>query len=98
MTGTIVYALVASAVPVAVFLASEWIREPGAPAADRPGLFAVAMGFLWPLLLIAVVQCALYAAVRSRFALGFDPAHRFACWTARRNRPLLATFEDVVEA
>jgi hypothetical protein len=73
VTGTVVYALVASAVAVAVFLASERIREPGAPAADRPGLFAVAMGLLWPLLLIAVVQCALYAAVRSQTRVRVRP-------------------------
>jgi hypothetical protein len=66
VTGTIVYAGVALTVTVAMFLASEWMREPGSPAPDNPGLFAVTAGLLWPILLIAVVQCALYSTVLAR--------------------------------
>jgi len=73
VTGIIVYASVALIVAVGVFLAGEWIREPGAPAPDSPFLFAIAAGMLWPLLLIAVVQVAVYAGVRSRLRVRVRP-------------------------
>lgn len=66
MTGAIVYAVVAWTVAVGVFLAGEWVRAPGSPAPDSPGLFAIAAGVLWPLLVVAGVQWALYSAVISR--------------------------------
>lgn len=65
MTLTI-YAGLAFFVAIAVFLTSEWVREPGAPAPDTPGLFAIAAGLLWPVVLVAALQFALCVTVLSR--------------------------------
>ncbi len=66
MTGIIFYAVVSVIVAVAAFLVSEWIREPGVPAPDRPGAVAAVAGILWPVLLIGAAQWALVAAAHRR--------------------------------
>ena len=60
------YATVAVVVAAAAFLFSEWVREPGGAAPDKPGAVAVAAGLLWPILAIGLVQWLLIAALASR--------------------------------
>jgi hypothetical protein len=76
MYGIAVYAVLATVVAAAAFLFSEWIREPGTPAPDRPGLTALAAGLVWPVLVIGILQCLAVAAVESRLRVTTNPIVR----------------------
>ena len=62
------YASVALVVGAALFVLAEFRRSPGTPAPRRPGMSALTAGFLWPVLLIAVVQCGVLLAIRQRMS------------------------------
>lgn len=49
----------------AMFVAAEWIREPGFPAPDRQGLLALVAGLLWPVLATGAAQLGLLVLVRT---------------------------------
>lgn len=66
MNGIALYLGVATIFAVAAFLASEWIRLPGAPAPERTGLLAIVAGLLWPVLTIGLAQWCLLAAVHRK--------------------------------
>lgn len=63
-------------VATAVFLLAEWFREPGAPAARRPGFFAASIGLMWPLLLLGLMEVFLIAAIQSRSTATARPEGR----------------------
>ena len=62
------YATVALVVGAALFVGAEFQRAPGTPAPRRPGMWALTTGFLWPVLLIAVVQCGVLLAICKRMS------------------------------
>ncbi len=62
------YFAVAVIAAAAVFLAAEWVREPGTRAPDHPGRTALAAGLLWPIVLVGLGQCALMVAAHNRWA------------------------------
>lgn len=73
------YTATAAVIGVALFVLAEFQRELGAPPPRRPGVSAMAAGFLWPVLVIGVLQCVLLLAVRHRLrrataTLGVGPA------------------------
>lgn len=68
------YAVVAMVSAVAVFLLAEWLREPGVPAPNHPGRFAVIAGLLWPVLAVGIAQWGLIAAVAARLGETARPA------------------------
>ncbi len=76
MTGIAFYLVVSLIVATAAFLASEWIRLPGAPAPDHIGALAVVAGLLWPVLAIGLVQWALLAVVHRKLRLRVVPVAR----------------------
>ena len=55
----------AAMVAATTFLAAEWIREPGAPAPDYPGVLAAVTGLLWPVIVPGAAQCGLIVAIQS---------------------------------
>ena len=57
------YAATAIVVATALFLFAESLRAPGHPAPQHPGLYAVAMGLLWPVLLVAGAQYGMVVAL-----------------------------------
>lgn len=63
-----VYAALAIVAAVAVFLAAEWLREPGVPAPDCSGRCALAAGLLWPVIILGIAQWGLIVAVQSRLS------------------------------
>jgi hypothetical protein len=65
MTGIALYAAVAVVCAVAAFLFAEWSREPGMPAPGHPGVLALLVGLVWPVLIIGLAQLAAIAAARA---------------------------------
>jgi hypothetical protein len=63
LNGIVLYLLIAVMASIAAFLFSEWLRRPGAPAPDHPGLVAALAGLLWPVLAVGLAQWALVAAL-----------------------------------
>ena len=59
------YGVAAVTVAVATFLVAEWVREPGAPALDYPGVLAVVTGLLWPVIVSGAAQFGLIVAIQS---------------------------------
>ena len=57
------YLAAAFVVGAAHFLLAEFRRSPGHPAPQHPGLYAVAAGLLWPVLLVAAAQYGLIVAL-----------------------------------
>lgn len=72
--GIAFYLFISMIFAISAFLASEWIRLPGAPAPDHPGGLAVVAGLLWPVLAIGLVQWALLAVVHRQIRLRVAPA------------------------
>lgn len=68
------YGVMAVTVAAATYLAAEWIREPGAPAPDHPGVLAVVTGLLWPVIVPGAAQFGLIVAIQSVV----DHSHRAA--------------------
>ena len=60
------YAATALVVGAALFVLAEFHRDSGAAGPQRPGVHAMAAGFLWPVLLIALAQCGALVVVRRR--------------------------------
>lgn len=67
MLGLVFYVVAAAIVAVAAFLLSEWVREPGTQAAERPGLIAVLAGLLWPVMAIGLAQGTVVAAAHANW-------------------------------
>ncbi len=76
MIGIVFYLIISMIVATAAFLASEWIRLPGAPAPDHTGALAVVAGLLWPVLAIGLVQWFLLAAVHRKLRVRVAPVAR----------------------
>lgn len=64
MTWYSFYAVAGFAVGTTLFVIAALGWGPDTPAPKYPGLLAVAVGLLWPVLLIAAVQFGLLVAVR----------------------------------
>lgn len=62
----VLYSATALVVGAALFVFAEFKRAPGTPAPRSPGLWGLAAGFLWPVLLFAAAQFALVLAVGRR--------------------------------
>lgn len=60
------YTAAALVVGAALFVFAEFNRRPDTPAPQRPGLCAIAGGFLWPVLVLGVAQLGLLSALRRR--------------------------------
>jgi len=72
MIGIVLYGTVALVFAAAAFLLAEWMRDPGTPAPDNPGVLAIAAGLIWPVLIIGALQMAAIAAVRTRVRVETD--------------------------
>lgn len=66
MTWIVLYGAVAVAAAALTFVAADWFREPGTPAADHPGRIALLTGLLWPVVMIGLAQWAAIARLRPR--------------------------------
>ena len=56
-----IYLIVAVAVAMTAFVASNWIRTPDIIAPDYPGTLSVVAGAMWPVMIIGVTELALAA-------------------------------------
>ncbi|MGI9124376.1 MAG: hypothetical protein ACR2JM_06445 [Mycobacterium sp.] len=61
------YGAVAVVTVAAVFVIGEWIRQPGIPAPDRPGVTALIAGALWPVVAVGLLELGLLALLRSAY-------------------------------
>lgn len=76
MIGIAFYVSIAGIVAAGAFLASEWIRLPGAPAPDHPGLLSLVAGLLWPVLAVGLAQWAMVVALHRKRRRGPAPVVR----------------------
>lgn len=68
-----IYVAVAAVVALAMFVVAEFLREPGVPAPHRPGMCALALGLVWPMLAVAAAQLALIGLLGHRLSHSAGP-------------------------
>ena len=64
MSLAVVYVSAALVVAPLIFVSADWIRQDRIPKAERRWLYALLVSFLWPLLVVGLVQLALIVTIR----------------------------------